>query len=104
MTERIIKVVCPFCGHEMELEDLEAWSFLILKRTTCKQCIRKIPYEAKTMAVEEVTWIDDTICVCDNCGAFADSPENIKHHRTCTPGESKKWEKFYNCSNNEIEE
>lgn len=54
--------------------------------------------------ITETTWIDDTICVCDNCGAFADSPENIKHYKTCIPGEAKKWEKFYSYSNKEIEE
>jgi len=32
---------------------------------------------------------------CDNCGATAQKVEEIQHHRTCTPGESKKWEKYY---------
>jgi hypothetical protein len=32
---------------------------------------------------------------CNDCGAHADKPENVKHHDSCTPGESKKWEKFY---------
>ena len=32
---------------------------------------------------------------CNNCGAYADKPENVKHHETCTPGEAKKWEKYY---------
>ena len=43
----------------------------------------------------ETTWVEHDICVCNNCGAFADSPQNIKHHKTCTPGESKRWENTY---------
>ena len=42
----------------------------------------------------EVTWIGG-ICVCDNCGAYAESEKEIKHHKTCKPGEAKKWEKIY---------
>lgn len=45
----------------------------------------------------EVTFIDrGEVYVCDNCGAFAKRAEDIKHHDTCTPGESKKWENYYN--------
>ena len=43
----------------------------------------------------EVTWVDADIVVCNNCGAHANKIKNIKHHPTCTPGESKKWEEFY---------
>ena len=43
----------------------------------------------------EVTWVDDDICVCDNCGAHAQSEGEIGHFKTCTPGESKKWEQYY---------
>ncbi len=32
---------------------------------------------------------------CNNCGAHGAKPEDIKHHKTCTPGEAKRWEKFY---------
>ena len=32
---------------------------------------------------------------CNDCGAHADKQENIKHHDSCKPGESKKWEKYY---------
>ncbi len=49
----------------------------------------------------EVTWIEDDICVCDNCGAFADKPKNIKHHKNCLPGESEKWKRFYDEANEE---
>lgn len=44
---------------------------------------------------QEVTWVEDDICVCNNCGAHAESPQKIKHFETCQPGEAKKWEKFY---------
>jgi hypothetical protein len=43
----------------------------------------------------EITWIEDDVCVCNNCGAHADSPENIKHFDTCQAGDAEKWEKFY---------
>ena len=32
---------------------------------------------------------------CNDCGAHADKPVNVKHHKTCQPGESAKWQKFY---------
>lgn len=32
---------------------------------------------------------------CDNCGAYAGTPQDIQHHPTCRPGESKRWEEFY---------
>lgn len=51
----------------------------------------------------EVTWVDDDICVCNNCGAFADKPDNIKHHQTCKPGESERWQKLYSEQGNEEE-
>lgn len=49
----------------------------------------------------EVTWVEDGICVCNNCGAFADTPQKISHHKTCQPGEAKKWEAFYSEANEE---
>ena len=44
----------------------------------------------------EYTWVDENICVCNDCGAHASSEEGVVHHKTCKPGESKKWENFYN--------
>ena len=44
---------------------------------------------------DEYTWVEDDICVCDNCGAYAPSKKEVKHHKTCRPGESKRWEKIY---------
>jgi hypothetical protein len=32
---------------------------------------------------------------CVDCGAHAFERENVKHHASCKPGESEKWEKFY---------
>ena len=32
---------------------------------------------------------------CNDCGAYADSEEAVRHHKTCKPGESKRWEEFY---------
>lgn len=40
---------------------------------------------------------------CDDCGAYGEDPREIEHHATCTPGESKKWEEFYNRANEEEE-
>ncbi len=41
----------------------------------------------------EVTWVEDDICVCDNCGAFSAKENTIEHNKTCKKGEAKKWEK-----------
>jgi hypothetical protein len=49
----------------------------------------------------EVTWVEDDICVCNNCGAFAGTPQKISHHKTCQPGEAKRWEAFYSEANEE---
>lgn len=59
--------------------------------------------------MSETTHIVDRECdldihQCDNCGAYAPKAENIKHHATCTPGEAKKWEKFYEEANAEEEQ
>jgi hypothetical protein len=46
------------------------------------------------------TRVEGDIYVCDDCGAHAKhTPDAIIHHTTCTPGESKKWEKFYKENN-----
>jgi len=39
---------------------------------------------------------------CNDCGAHADKPENVKHHDTCKPGESKKWEEYYSREENNV--
>lgn len=44
----------------------------------------------------ECTWVDSGICVCNNCGAFASSEEEIIHHGGCHPGDSQRWQGFYN--------
>ena len=43
----------------------------------------------------EVTWTMGNICVCNNCGAFADKPEKINHFKSCQPGSAKRWEEYY---------
>jgi len=44
----------------------------------------------------EYTEIEEAgVHVCNDCGAYAESPEQVEHHLTCKPGESKRWEKFY---------
>ena len=51
-----------------------------------------------------MTYIDledgEGVWNCDNCGAYqvvkeGEKPTDIKHHKTCKPGEAKYWEKFY---------
>lgn len=37
----------------------------------------------------------DGVWSCNDCGAHATKKEDIKHHASCVPGESKKWERFY---------
>ena len=42
------------------------------------------------------TYIDEAeVWVCDDCGAHAENKEDVKHHKSCIPGESKKWENIY---------
>ena len=43
----------------------------------------------------EYTWVEDDICVCNDCGAFASSEKKVKHHETCRAGECRRWEKVY---------
>ena len=38
---------------------------------------------------------------CNDCGAHGTVKEQIVHHKTCEPGESKRWEKFYTEANEE---
>jgi len=38
---------------------------------------------------------------CNDCGAHADTIENIPHHDTCSPNESAKWERTYAAANEE---
>jgi len=40
---------------------------------------------------------------CNDCGAHGEDPREIEHHPTCTPGDSKKWEDFYEAANAEEE-
>ena len=41
------------------------------------------------------TRVMDNIWQCNDCGAHAATKEQVKHHDTCKPGESQKWEEFY---------
>ena len=44
----------------------------------------------------ETIYIEEgNVHVCNNCGAFAEEANKIKHCTTCKKGESKKWEKIY---------
>ena len=43
---------------------------------------------------------EEGVHVCNDCGAYARNIEDILHYRTCVPGESKKWKKFYEDLNN----
>lgn len=35
------------------------------------------------------------VVICNDCGAFADSEDEVVHHQTCEPGSAKKWEEYY---------
>ena len=45
----------------------------------------------------------EEVLQCTNCGAhtLTGKKSDIKHHKTCTPGEARKWEKFYEQANAE---
>lgn len=51
----------------------------------------------------EVTFIEEAdVYVCDNCGAFAPMIVDIKHYKTCKPGEAKHWEHFYSLNDEDF--
>jgi rubrerythrin len=54
----------------------------------------------KVLDKNEESWAWD-VWVCNDCGAHADKSENVRHHPTCTPGESARWQKFYEEAENE---
>lgn len=35
------------------------------------------------------------VVVCNDCGAYAATKEAIAHYSSCKPGEAKRWEKYY---------
>lgn len=37
---------------------------------------------------------------CNDCGAHADTVQEIKHYTACLPGELKKWQNFYEKEDN----
>ena len=45
------------------------------------------------------TEVTEGVVQCNDCGAHADTKENVSHYDSCNPGESKKWEDFYNEEN-----
>lgn len=49
----------------------------------------------------EYTRVEYNVFVCDDCGAHAEDPREVKHHPTCNPGESRHWEEFYSEANEE---
>ena len=57
---------------------------------------------------DEITHLDEDdfdVWSCNNCGAHSlKGPEDIRHYDTCTPGECKRWEKYYSDANAEQEE
>ncbi len=47
---------------------------------------------------------DYDVFTCNDCGAHADTEAGIKHHATCTAGESEKWIAFYQKAHEEEED
>lgn len=45
--------------------------------------------------VDGYTWVTIDTCVCDDCGAFGPSVEEVEHYLNCQPGESERWLVFY---------
>jgi len=52
--------------------------------------------------MHEYTKIMPGVIQCNDCGAHADTKENVVHHASCKPGESKVWEKLYAQDNMDI--
>lgn len=41
------------------------------------------------------TTVDDGIVVCNDCGAWAETADEVVHYPTCKPGESDRWQQWY---------
>jgi len=53
-------------------------------------------WDEVTQSIHDIPTEDYTVYSCNNCGAHSlESPKDIKHYARCKPGESKRWEKFY---------
>lgn len=50
------------------------------------------------------TQVDDSIWVCNDCGAHAGSPRDIKHYDSCKPGECEYWKEFYSRADEDMDE
>ena len=62
-------------------------------------------FDEETNEWNKLPFKDYDVYTCNDCGAHSDiSPDDIKHHATCTPGDAKKWEAFYTKANEEEEE
>ena len=47
------------------------------------------------MTENTYTIITEAMYVCNDCGAFADTPSQVVHHDTCEPGCSEFWAEYY---------
>jgi hypothetical protein len=75
--DEIIRTECPGVTEDDDIEDAFFWDEVT-------DSVHNIPEE------------DYTVYSCTNCGAHSlESPKDIKHYTGCKPGESKRWEKFY---------
>ncbi len=41
------------------------------------------------------THVDVDVVMCNDCGAFAETEEDVQHYPSCHPGESAYWQKYY---------
>ena len=48
---------------------------------------------------EQIASMPDGVWTCDDCGAYAEKKADIKHHKSCKPGESERWARFYEKEN-----
>jgi hypothetical protein len=42
---------------------------------------------------------DAGMWICNDCGAYAPTAREVKHHATCQPGDARKWAEFYEKAN-----
>jgi hypothetical protein len=42
------------------------------------------------------------VVTCNDCGAHAETVEQIEHYASCVAGEAQKWEAFYKDAEHEI--
>lgn len=47
-------------------------------------------------AKNQYTSVIEGVIQCNDCGGYAESEDQVKHHKSCIPGDSERWRKVHN--------